>query len=183
MAATETPTLAEAEKNATIGRFLYRQLFLTVPPPPAISLTGKTAIVTGANTGLGLEIARQLLDHGLSKLILAVRDEVKGQNARAELLSGRDSSDLSIEVWQLDMLSYESITTFVERIKGLPSLDIAVLNAGVMKQIYTTSSSTGHEDTTQVNFLSTALLAILLLPILNPKSKSKPNELGCLVWV
>jgi NAD(P)-dependent dehydrogenase (short-subunit alcohol dehydrogenase family) len=121
------------------------------------------------------------LDLGLRKLVIAVRDEVKGEKARTELLSGRDVKNLSIEVWKLDMLDYESITTFVERVKGLDGLDIAVLNAGVMKQTFDTTSITGHEDTIQVNFLSTALLAILLLPIL--KAKSKPNEPGRLVWV
>jgi NAD(P)-dependent dehydrogenase (short-subunit alcohol dehydrogenase family) len=79
------------------------------------------------------------------------------------------------------MLAYDSITAFAERAKTLDSLDIAVLNAGVMKQTHAVASSTGHEDTIQVNYLSTALVALLLLPIL--KDKAKADEPGHLVWV
>ncbi|KAF4627994.1 hypothetical protein G7Y89_g10159 [Cudoniella acicularis] len=178
---SDTTLKAEAEKNASIRRFFYRQLFLTPTLPHDVNLNGKTAIVTGANTGIGLETARQLLDLGLSKLIIAVRDESKGQKASTNLSPGRDLKNVTIEVWNLDMLSYDSITAFAERAKTLERLDIAVLNAGIMKQTHATTSSTGHEDTIQVNFLSTALLTILLLPIL--KAKAKANEPGHLVWV
>ncbi|RYP29950.1 hypothetical protein DL767_006483 [Monosporascus sp. MG133] len=161
------------EKRATIARFLYRQFFVTPPLPHDVDLQGKTAMVTGSNTGLGLECARQLLDLGLSKLIIAVRDESKGHIARKGLLSGRKLEDGAIEVWKLDLLSYDSIISLVERTKELHSLDIVVLNAGVMKKSYEVAASTGHEQTIQVNVLSTALLMILLLPILKTKTSAK----------
>jgi NAD(P)-dependent dehydrogenase (short-subunit alcohol dehydrogenase family) len=174
--------LAESKKNASIHRFFYRQLFLTPTLPYDINLKGKTAIVTGSNTGIGLETSRQLLDMGLSKLIISVRNESNGQLASKNLSSGRRLEDDAIQVWKLDMSSYDSITTFVERTKTLERLDIAILNAGIMKQTYEIVSSTGHEETIQVNFLSTALLAILLLPILKAKA-SNASEQGHLVWV
>ena len=177
-----TDVVAESRKNASIRRFFYRQLFLAPPLPHDITLKGKTAIVTGSNTGMGLETARQLLDLGLSKLIIAVRDESKGQSAGVNLSSGRHLEEGAIEVWKLDMLSYDSITAFVERTKTLEGLDIAILNAGIMKQTYNVAPSTGHEETIQVNVLSTALLAILLLPILKAKASNK-TEQGHLVWV
>lgn len=67
-------------KEASQLNFLYRQLFVTVPQISAssVNLQGKTAIVTGSNSGLGLQCARQLLTLGISKLILAVRSETKG---------------------------------------------------------------------------------------------------------
>lgn len=179
-----TDFAALSKKNASIRQFFYRQLFLTPPPPQNVNLEGKTAIVSGSNTGIGLETARQLLDLGLSKLIIAVRDESKGQTASANLSSGRKLKDGAIEVWKLDMLSYESVTAFAERSKTLESLDIAILNAGVMKQTYDTAPSTGHEESIQVNYLSTALLTILLLPLL--KSKAEANnrtDPGHLVWL
>jgi NAD(P)-dependent dehydrogenase (short-subunit alcohol dehydrogenase family) len=176
--------MAESKKNASIGRFFYRQLFLSPTLPHNVNLTGKTAIVTGSNSGIGLETARQLLDLGLSKLIIAVRDESKGQTASTNLSSGRHFEDGAIEVWKLDMLSYESIAAFVERTKTLERLDIAILNAGIMKQTYEIASSTGHEECIQVNFLSTALLTILLLPILKAKAKANTTaDQGHLVWV
>lgn len=153
-----------AEKRATIRHFLYRQLCVTPPLPRGVDLTGKTAIVTGANGGLGLECARQLLDLGLSKLIIAVRNESKGQAARRDLFSGRDMDDDAIEVWELDLLHYDSIMYFVKRVENdVQRLDIVVLNAGIWQHHYEVAP-TGHENTIQVNVLSTALLMILLLP-------------------
>jgi len=193
MAAAATPQaqLKAAEENATARRFFYRQFCLTPTLPHDVSLQGKTAIVTGANHGIGLETSRQLLDLGLSKLIIAVRNESKGKTARTNLSQHRNLADDAIEVWKLDMLSYESIIAFVERVKTLERLDIAILNAGIMKQTYEVALSTGHEETIQVNYLSTALLAILLLPILKVKAKAKastndaPNDTleAHLVWV
>ncbi|TVY83916.1 Short-chain dehydrogenase/reductase tropG [Lachnellula suecica] len=176
--ATEEQLKAGAEKNATARRFLYRQFRLSPVLPQDVSLTGKTAIVTGANHGIGLETSRQLLDLGLSKLIIAVRNESKGETARIGLSRGRSIPDDAIEVWKLDMLSYESITAFVERAQALERLDIAILNAGIMKQTHTLAPATSHEESIQVNYLSTALLTILLLPVLKVKAKD-----AHLVWV
>lgn len=63
------------EKAASISQYLYRQLFVHTPSVSRqeVDLKGKTAIITGSNSGIGLECARQLLDLGLGKLILAVR--------------------------------------------------------------------------------------------------------------
>jgi NAD(P)-dependent dehydrogenase (short-subunit alcohol dehydrogenase family) len=179
-----TDFAALAKKNATIRRFFYRQLFLTPAPSHDINLKGKTAIVTGSNTGIGLEAARQLLDLGLSKLIIAVRDNTKGRAASVDLSSSRHLEDDAIEVWNLDMMSYDSVTAFEERATTLESLDITILNAGIMKQTYNTAPSTGHEESIQVNFLSTALLTILLLPILKFKAETNNRtEPGHLVWL
>ncbi|KAI0154645.1 NAD(P)-binding protein [Xylariaceae sp. FL1272] len=142
------------EKRASKLHFLYRQLFIT---PPLISTSehvsgATTAIVTGASGGLGLEIARQLLDLGY-KLILAVRDESKGQVAREQLARGRQLQSDSISVWELDLISFESCVQFAKRARELETLDVAVLNAGVFK----------------VNYLSTVLLALLLRPVIKMK--------------
>jgi short-subunit dehydrogenase involved in D-alanine esterification of teichoic acids len=51
------------------------------------------------------------------------------------------------------MLSYDSITAFAERAKTLEHLNIAILNAGIMKQTHAINPSTGHEESIQVNFL------------------------------
>lgn len=69
------------------------------------------------------------------------------------------------------MLSYESIQAFVERCTtSLPRLDIAILNAGVILTGFNINRSTGHEVIFQVNYLSTALLATLMVPVLKDKS-------------
>lgn len=182
-----TPTMAPTfditpEKRATQGQFFYRQLFVTPPPVSKrqADLSGKTAIVTGSNVGVGLEVARQLLDLGC-KVILAVRSEERGEKARQNLARGRSLPEGSIEVWKLDLSSYDSITSFAERAKkNLKNLDIAVLNAGLFKG-HESFASTGFEESTQVNYLSNILLAILLLPII--REKKVGNEPGQLTLV
>ncbi|KAI0723512.1 hypothetical protein C8Q76DRAFT_615793 [Earliella scabrosa] len=165
------------ECEATQSAFLHRQLFVTPPllDPSVFNLRGKTAIVTGSNGGLGLECSRQLLDLGLSRLILAVRDERKGQAAREDLAAGRKACD--IQVWKIDLSSYDSIIAFVERCKTLPTLDMAVLNAGLFKSQFELNPVTRHDEVVQVNYLSTALLTILLLPVVQAKAQQSPGRI------
>jgi NAD(P)-dependent dehydrogenase (short-subunit alcohol dehydrogenase family) len=78
------------------------------------------------------------------------------------------------------MCSYDSIQTFVERVKSeLLRLDIAILNAGRLKDEFELVPSTGHKESLQVNYLSTILLATLLPPILKSKSpQGTPGRLS-----
>ncbi|KAK7756578.1 hypothetical protein SLS62_001415 [Diatrype stigma] len=172
------------DKEASFSSFYYRQFFVTPSAlsPDDVDLRGRTAIVTGSNSGLGLECSRQLLDLGLSKLIITVRNEAKGDTAKADLSRGRNLAAGTIQVWKLDLNSYESITAFVERAKrSLEHLDIVVLNAGISSERFTLNPDTGHEEILQVNYLSNALLAILLLPVL--KSRRSTPSPGHLVLV
>ncbi|EED21269.1 short-chain dehydrogenase, putative [Talaromyces stipitatus ATCC 10500] len=167
------------EKEASRSQWLHRQFLGKTPPLTKndVDLTGKTAIVTGSNTGLGLETAGHLLDLGLTRLILAVRTVSKGERAREGLLAKRDPASCQIDVWNIDMSSYDSITEFVERAKTLDRLDIAVLNAGHFKELETFNSSTGYEECIQINYLSTMLLTILLLPLLKANPGAHPGRL------
>lgn len=152
----------------------YHNQFRAQPkwPAPGTSLAGKTAIITGANIGLGYEAAVQLLGLKLSHLILAVRSLEKGEAAAAELRLLSPNSN--VEVWQLDMCLYRSIQAFASRVESqLSRIDIVILNAGVRTLKFTPVESTGHEETVQVNYISTVLLALLLLPTL--KAKGPPN--------
>lgn len=138
-------------------------------PPKDTDLSGKVAIVTGANTGLGFECAHQLLSARLSHIIIAVRSEEKGKAAAKKLQTAHPNATFT--VWLLDMSSYDSIREFVGRVESqLSRLDIAILNAGLSSPKFRLVPSTGHEETIQVNYLSTVLLSILLLPILKRKS-------------
>ncbi|KAL9594848.1 MAG: hypothetical protein Q9179_005217 [Wetmoreana sp. 5 TL-2023] len=160
-------------------KFLYRQFFITPTAtlPGQYDLQGQVGIVTGSNIGLGLEASRQLLSLRISRLILAVRDVAKGENAHRELAHAAPWA--IIEVWHLNMSSYGSVQEFARRCSALPKLDFAVLNAGVLKVKMEINQDTGREEVLQVNYLSTTLLAILLLPILAGKrtSKAKPGKL------
>jgi NAD(P)-dependent dehydrogenase (short-subunit alcohol dehydrogenase family) len=138
-------------------------------PPKGTDLSGKAAIITGGNQGLGFESARQFLSLHLSHLIITVRSEEKGKAAATNLR--KEYPNATIDVWQLDMCSYASIQAFASRVdKELSRLDFAILNAGRSKTKFELVSSTGHEESLQVNYLSTVLLATLLLPILKDRS-------------
>ncbi|KAF3065788.1 Short-chain dehydrogenase TIC 32, chloroplastic [Daldinia childiae] len=157
------------EKEGSILNYFYRQLTQTPAQVRGVDLSGKTAIVTGSNIGIGRECGRQLLDLGLTKLILAVRNVSKGQATAAELSESRNLDQGTIEVWELDYASYDSIRSFVERAKGLEHLHIVILNAGIMTTEVKINPNTGHEETIQTNYLSTALLTVLLLPVIKSK--------------
>lgn len=165
------------EKQASFPRYFYHQLTAKPQLVRDVDLHGKTAIVTGSNCGVGLETSRQLLDLGVSKLILAVRNEDKGKTAAADLLAGRkETPPDTIEVWKLDLSVYDSVVAFTDRVaKTVTRLDIAILNAGFVPVKRTMNTLTGHDEIIQVNYLSTALLAILLLPIAKRVRNNQPQ--------
>ncbi|KAI0532992.1 hypothetical protein GGR58DRAFT_488358 [Xylaria digitata] len=158
---------SRASFEATVFGFLCRQFTRRKPLPADTQLTDQVAIVTGSNVGLGLEACRQLLKLGLAHLIMAVRSQPKGDDAAQMLREEFPTSDIS--VWIVDLESYESIRAFTNRCAVLPRLDIVILNAGIMKSPFTIVPTTRHETMLQVNYLSTALLALLLLPILKER--------------
>ncbi|KAI0899058.1 NAD(P)-binding protein [Annulohypoxylon nitens] len=164
-----------AFESHTIG-FIYRQWMMYPKPlPEGTDLSGHTAIVTGSNSGLGFHAAWQLCQLGLSNLILAVRSQARGDAAAAKLQ--KEYPNTTISVWLLDMASYDSIKAFAERCKTLPRIDITILNAGIQSDAFKPHPVTKHESVFQINYLSTILLAILLLPVLKSKRSKTPGIL------
>ena len=153
------------------------------PAIPTTSFEGKTVLVTGCNTGLGLEAAKHFFALSASTIILAVRDVSKGEAAKRYILeTTQHDPDHDIKpniiVLPLDMSSYESITNFLSLLSNrISNLDVAILNAGVMMRTRTLSPYS-WEQTLQINTISTALLALLLLPLLRAaKSSPSPSHL------
>lgn len=159
-----------------------RQLRSVPPVPEDINLAGKTVLVTGANTGLGLECARHFLKLRPRLLIMATRSLEKGEAAASSLRA--EFRDADIEVWQLDMGSFRSVQAFAARCeRDLDRLHVAVLNAAVGKTRFErVEEGCRRETTIQVNYLATALLATLLLPKLKPSTSSSPGP-GRLVLI
>jgi NAD(P)-dependent dehydrogenase (short-subunit alcohol dehydrogenase family) len=92
--------------------------------------TGRTAVITGANTGLGYETAAALAAKG-AHVVLAVRNTDKGQ-AAADLISRR-SPGASVAVQELDLTSLASIRAAAEQLRAAhDSIDLLINNAGVM---------------------------------------------------
>ncbi|RAH68064.1 NAD(P)-binding protein [Aspergillus aculeatinus CBS 121060] len=126
--------------------------------PEAIS--GRTYIVTGANTGLGLEAAKRLVALGADKVILAVRSLEAGERAKDAIENGTTRPGV-VEVWHLDLSSFDSVKTFAQRaIAELERIDAVIENAAVA--MMGPVRAEGHLLSVTVNVLGTFLLAVLL---------------------
>jgi NAD(P)-dependent dehydrogenase (short-subunit alcohol dehydrogenase family) len=121
------------------------------------SFAGRTAIVTGANSGLGAVTARELARSG-AKVILAVRNTNKG-GAAAQQMTG------NVEVRQLDLQDLSSVRQFAD---GVDKADILINNAGIMAVPYALTAD-GFESQIGTNHLGHFALANLLLPKLTDR--------------
>ncbi|KAI4639205.1 hypothetical protein J4E93_009383 [Alternaria ventricosa] len=141
---------------------VFKSKWITPPKEVHEDYTGRNIIVTGATSGIGVEAVFKFAKLGAAKVIIAARDVKKGESTKSALEARLGRND-QLEVWELDMMSYDSVEAFASRANALDHLDIAVLNAGAWRVKFI-QSRYGWEEDIQVNTLSTTLLAILLLP-------------------
>jgi NAD(P)-dependent dehydrogenase (short-subunit alcohol dehydrogenase family) len=133
-------------------------------------LDGKVVIVTGANTGLGKETAKQLALKNAT-VILAVRNIAKGKIAVKEIQL--ETPKAKLEVMKLDLSSLESIKNFVGAFgKKYKKLDILINNAGVMNPPFSTTKE-GFELQFGTNHLGHFALTVQLLPALKNAKKAR----------
>ena len=126
-------------------------------------LTGRVAVVTGANGGLGLETARALAGAG-AHVVMAARNQEKAERALADIRAGLP--DVSLEVVPLDLGSQASVREAAEQILAKhEQIDILVNNAGVMG-IPERSTADGFEMQFGTNHLGHYALTALLMPAL-----------------
>jgi NAD(P)-dependent dehydrogenase (short-subunit alcohol dehydrogenase family) len=134
-----------------------------------MNLTGKTCLLTGANTGLGLSVAKQFAAQGADTLLVC-RSKEKGEDAILEIRSKIPNA--SLELMICDLSSMRSIQGFTENLKEKYSkLDILYNNAAVMKQKRTVTED-GFEMMFQVNYLAPFILMNSFLELL--KNGSSP---------
>jgi len=125
--------------------------------------TGRTVVVTGANTGLGKEAARAFAAKG-GDVVLACRSESKARDAKADIEA--DSPDGSLTVLELDLADLDSVRAFAERFTdGFDDLHTLCNNAGVMA-IPRRETADGFETQFGVNHLGHFALTGLLLDTL-----------------
>ncbi|KAI0470808.1 putative short-chain dehydrogenase [Xylariaceae sp. FL0804] len=166
-------------------------------PYPDTDCSGKVVLITGANTGLGLEAARHFVRLGAAKVILGCRSVERGEAARADLIAsstvggdrGGDEEEKEqgveeekkkkkqkttvIEVWPVDLASFASVRAFCRRAdESLERLDVVVLNAFLAIRGYATYE--GYERQLTVGVLSTFLMALMLLPVLRRWQRRRP---------
>ena len=114
--------------------------------------TGRTIVVTGANSGIGLVAARELARAG-AHVVLAVRDTTKGEKAARDVPGSR-------EVRELDLADLGSVHAFADAWDG--DIDVLVNNAGIMAVPQGTTAD-GFESQLGTNHLGHFALTLLLL--------------------
>ncbi|MEN3611425.1 SDR family oxidoreductase [Plantactinospora sp. ZYX-F-223] len=127
-------------------------------------LTGKLAVVTGANSGIGFGVSHRLARAG-AEVILAVRDEAKGNRAIAEIRAEVPAAKLTLQ--HLDLTSLASVAAFGTALteRGRP-VDILVNNAGIMAPRRRALTEDGYELQFATNYLGHFALTGHLLPLL-----------------
>jgi NAD(P)-dependent dehydrogenase (short-subunit alcohol dehydrogenase family) len=124
------------------------------------ALTDKIAIITGANSGIGFEIARALASKNAT-VILACRNKEKGETAVQQI--GHDSPKAKPQFMQLDLADLASIHSFAEAFTGqYDQLDILINNAGIMWAPFRKTAD-GFESQFGTNHLGHFALTGLLL--------------------
>ncbi|MEP7019120.1 MAG: oxidoreductase [Pseudonocardiales bacterium] len=123
------------------------------------SVTGRIAVITGANSGIGWFTARELVRHGM-RVILACRDVPRGEQAATKIRSAVGNAD--VDVAELNLASMKSVQKFAEWWRG--PLDLLINNAGVMAPPKLVTTEDGYELQFGTNHLGHFVLTGLLLP-------------------
>ena len=126
--------------------------------------TGKVAVVTGGNSGIGLEAARRLARAG-ARVVLAVRNPTKGEMAVQDIRAEHPSGEVSAE--SLDLSSLASVRAFAEVMARRDQpIDLLINNAGIMAVPKRDETEDGFELQIGTNYLGHFALTGLLLPML-----------------
>ncbi|CAG7918790.1 unnamed protein product [Penicillium olsonii] len=160
--------------------YALRQKFTGNPPliSSDISFASKTVLVTGVTSGVGLEAARQLAQLGPRLLILGARNLSKANCIKTEI--EKNMPHLTVQVAELDLEDLSSVDRFVNELNANSTrLDLALLNAGFFGHDDQMTDD-GYSPLFQVNFLSTAYLALRLLPLLRdtPVQQHGPRSIA-----
>ncbi|XP_027715799.1 retinol dehydrogenase 13 isoform X2 [Vombatus ursinus] len=147
--------------------------------PSKATIHGKTVIVTGANTGIGKETARELARRG-GRIILACRDLDKCEAAAKEIRG--DTLNHHVDARRLDLASLTSIRAFAKKIVEEERVDVLINNAAVMRCPHWTTED-GFEMQLGVNHLGHFLLTNLLLEKLKASGASRVINVSSLAHV
>jgi NAD(P)-dependent dehydrogenase (short-subunit alcohol dehydrogenase family) len=133
-------------------------------------MTGKTCLVTGANSGIGKETAFGLARMG-ARVVLVCRNQQKGEIALADIK--RETGSSRVDLLIADMSSLGSVRTLAEQVRlRCPRLDVLINNAGAAVR-HRSLSADGIEMTVAGNYLGAALLTMLLLDRLKLSAPSR----------
>ena len=126
-------------------------------------LTGRTALVTGANSGLGYHTSQMLAAAG-ARVLMACRSQGKAEAAMASIR--QEAGDVALDFVALDLASLASVATAAEQVAGqVEALDILVNNAGIMAVPHALTPD-GFETQIGTNHFGHFALTAALLPVL-----------------
>ena len=137
--------------------------------PLAVSLEGRTVVVTGATSGLGRAAASQLADLG-ARVILVGRDSEKAETIRREIVATTGNDNVAVALADLSLLA--DVRKLVKQLLKEPRIHVLVNNAGVLLNQRTTTAE-GNETTLATNLLAPYLLTQMLLPRLRQSAPSR----------
>lgn len=135
------------------------------------------ALVTGGNSGIGLETVRALLKKG-AKVYIAARNEAKARNEIAKLLHDNTTHGGAVDFLHLDLASFRSIEQFVRELQRREQrIDLLFNNAGlVMPNSYDQRTAEGYEIHMGVNALGVYYLTMQLVPMLKRSYQHNPDR-------
>ncbi|XP_055592999.1 retinol dehydrogenase 14 isoform X3 [Uranotaenia lowii] len=135
------------------------------------NMEGKTVIITGANSGIGKETARDLAKRG-ARVIMACRNMETAKEAREKIVD--ESQNSNVFVKQVDLSSLASIRAFAQDVIDTESVvDVLIHNAGIISGRQVKSSPDGFELTMATNYYGPFLLTHLLIDLLRKSSQGR----------
>ncbi|CAF4421733.1 unnamed protein product, partial [Rotaria sp. Silwood2] len=136
-------------------------------------MQGKTVVITGGNTGIGYETAKDLLYRG-ARVIIVCRNMDKGRQAIRQLCSETECEEKNIRLMECDLCSLESVRNFANLYNSEEErLDVLICNAGLAWSQHVVTKD-GFNSIIQANYLGHFLLTNLLLDKLK---KSRPSRI------
>jgi dehydrogenase/reductase SDR family protein 12 len=138
--------------------------------PLAVSLRGRTAVVTGATSGLGRAAAAQLAELG-ARVVLVGRNRDKAQDTRREIVAATGNDNVAVALADLSLLA--DVRKLARKLlETEPRIHVLVNNAGVLLNRRTMTAE-GNETTLATNLLAPYLLTEMLLPRLLQSAPSR----------
>ncbi|TLS30649.1 hypothetical protein PpBr36_02758 [Pyricularia pennisetigena] len=168
---------------------MRRQITAAYPPKPKFTeanvpdLTGKVYIVTGSNTGIGMQLAR-ILHSKNAKVYIAARDQAKAEAAAESIKASNPSSAGSLAFLRLDLADLTTIKASVDEfLSKEKQLHVLFNNAGVMMPPQRSKTAQGYELQLGINNVGTFLFTRLLTPILTTTAAASSPGSVRVVWV
>ncbi|XP_003747906.1 retinol dehydrogenase 12-like [Galendromus occidentalis] len=167
-----------------LAAFLVLKVYLLCTTAQCTSkkrMDGKVVIITGSNSGIGKQTAKDLVRRG-ARVIMGCRDLVKAAEAATEILDEVPGGQIVMK--KIDNCDFESVRAFAREIlKEEEKIDVLINNAGTTGDSKFILTSDGFEQTYQTNYLAPFLLTELLVPILKKSAPSRVINVGSLAYM